>query len=205
MKSPLSPPAGGFAEYAQELLAPVGRFVARRMFGGQGFFMDGLMFSFVSRDVLYLKVDDETRARFEQAGSQPFVYEAKNRKQVSLNYCSMPEEGMESPVLALPWARLALEAALRKANSKPIKSKKAAKTKKTSKARASSEPTGAKRRASGNGHTKAVKNSSSTILSSRGTKSTRGTAKKSVQARPVKSAKSKKTTKPAKRSAKSST
>jgi len=202
VKSPISPPTGGFAEYAQELLAPVGRFVARRMFGGQGFFMDGLMFSFVSRDVLYLKVDDETRARFEQAGSQPFVYEAKNRKQVSLNYCSMPEEGMESPALALPWARMAIEAALRKANSKPLKAKRTAKPRTTSKTKAPSEPTGAKRRASSTHRSKAAQSSNSKVLSSPSAKVASKTAKKSLRARSVKSTKLKKTAKLPKQAAK---
>lgn len=118
-----APPEGSFAAYAMELLAPLGSVKARRMFSGHGFYVDGLMFAFTSRDVLYLKSDAETQPKLIGAGSQPFVYEAKNRKQVSLNYYSMPDEAMGSPALALPWARMALEAALRKANAPKSKKK----------------------------------------------------------------------------------
>jgi len=120
----------GFAAYALELLAPLGGVKAKRFFGGYGFFIDGLMFAFVSRDVLYLKSDAETQPRLQAAGAQPFIYEAKNAKRVSVNYYSMPDEAMESPALALPWARMAVEASLRKANAKapakPVRKKTAA-------------------------------------------------------------------------------
>jgi DNA transformation protein len=180
VKSPIAPASSGFANYALELLSPLGRVSARRFFGGHGFLVDGHMFAFVSKDVLYLKVDEQTKAHFEAAGSKPFVYEAKGNKRVSVNYASMPEEAVESPALALPWARMAFEAALRKAGSKPVGPKKSAKTK------ARSEPAGAKRRASNTGRAKAAKNSTSTISSSRTAKAARGTARKTAKAKPAK-------------------
>lgn len=39
-----------------------------------------------------------------------------------MSYFRPPEEALESPPLMLPWARLALEAALRAANAKARKS-----------------------------------------------------------------------------------
>jgi DNA transformation protein and related proteins len=47
--------------------------VARRMFSGVGLFHSGTMFGLMVRDVLYLRVDDRTRGRFEDAGSAPFT------------------------------------------------------------------------------------------------------------------------------------
>ena len=61
---------------------------------------------------LYLKVDDTTRAQWEAAGCEPFVYEGKG-KPVRMSYYTPPHEAMEAPDLMLPWARMALGAALR--------------------------------------------------------------------------------------------
>jgi DNA transformation protein len=38
---------------------------------------------------------------------------------MSMNYYSAPDDAMESPQLMAPWARLALEAALKARQSKP--------------------------------------------------------------------------------------
>lgn len=107
-----------FADYVVELLAPLGAVAARRMFGGHGIYSDGLMFALIADQVLYFKCDEATQPQFESAGGRPFVYTSRNRR-VTLGYWSAPEDAMESSALALPWARLALDAALRKAAIRP--------------------------------------------------------------------------------------
>ncbi len=99
-------------EHCRELLAPLGAVRTKRMFGGHGFYVDELFLALIVFDRLFLKVDAHTRPRFEAAGCEPFVYDAKG-KRVALGYFSAPEDAMESPALMQPWARLALEAALR--------------------------------------------------------------------------------------------
>jgi DNA transformation protein len=91
------------------------------MFGGHGFYVDEVFVALASGDRLYLKVDAQTRPRFEAAGCEPFVYDSAG-KQVSLGYWTAPDDAMESPALMLPWTRLAMEAALRARNAKPAKS-----------------------------------------------------------------------------------
>lgn len=108
------PKTDDFADYVVELLAPLGSVTARRMFGGHGIYSDGLMFALIANQVLYFKCDESTQGRFEAAGSQPFVYASRIRR-VTLGYWSAPGDAMESTALAMPWARLALDAALRKA------------------------------------------------------------------------------------------
>jgi len=49
------------------------------MFGGFGTFLDGLMFSLIADNDLYLKVDAENRPDYEAAGSYPFTYEGKSK------------------------------------------------------------------------------------------------------------------------------
>ena len=101
-----------FVTHCLELLAPLGAARSRRMFGGHGLYVDDLFVAIIANDRLYLKVDVHTRPRFEAAGCEPFVYEGKGRS-VAMGYFSAPEEAIESPAPMQPWARLALEAALR--------------------------------------------------------------------------------------------
>jgi len=118
--------------YCCELLSGVGPCIAKRMFGGFGISTDGLTFALVadlgSGETLWLKADDETRGLFEAEGCGRFTYEM-TRNGVSaphsLGYYSAPEEAMESPALMLPWARLALECALKARAAKPAKKPKA--------------------------------------------------------------------------------
>jgi len=108
----MAAPRDEFVTHCLELLAPLGAVRSRRMFGGHGLYVDDLFIALIAAERLYLKVDAQTRGRFEAAGCAPFVYDAKGQS-VSLGYFSAPEEAIESPQLMQPWGRLAFEAALR--------------------------------------------------------------------------------------------
>lgn len=108
--------ATDFAQYCCELLAPIGPCVARRMFGGFGISTGGLTLAIVA-DLgqglqLWLKADDTSRAQFEGAGCTRFTYLAAGVAK-SMNYYSAPDAAMESPDAMRPWARLALDSALK--------------------------------------------------------------------------------------------
>lgn len=112
-----------FVAHCRELLAPLGTVRTKRMFGGHGFYADELFVALIAFGRLYLKADAQTRPRFEAAGCEPFTYDGKG-KPVTMSYFAAPEEAIESPALMQPWARLALEAAVRaraakKAPAKP--------------------------------------------------------------------------------------
>jgi DNA transformation protein and related proteins len=122
-----------FTSHCLELLAPLGTPRARRMFGGRGIYVDDLFLALIFAERLFLKTDVQTRAPFEAAGCTPFSFETKGET-VSTSYFSAPDDAMESPGLMQPWARLALEAALRARAAKPASAR--AKTKATPPARA---------------------------------------------------------------------
>lgn len=113
-----------FARYCCELLSASHPALAgcksRRMFGGWGISADGLTFAIIAFDQLYLKADAQTQAQFVAAGCAPFEYEARG-KTMQLRYHVAPPEAMESAPEMRDWARMAFEAALRAANSKPVK------------------------------------------------------------------------------------
>lgn len=99
--------------HLQDLFVPLGALSARRMFGGYGLYLDGMMVGLVMDGSVYFKVDAATRAQFDAAGSAPFVYESGG-KRVTMSYWLVPEAAMESAQAMQPWARLAVEAARRK-------------------------------------------------------------------------------------------
>lgn len=119
--------------YCCELLSGVGPCIAKRMFGGFGISTGGLTFALVADlgggETLWLKADEATRGLFEAQGCGRFTYEMTRngvRSAHSLGYYSAPEEAMESAALMLPWARLALDCALRARAAKPAKKPKPA-------------------------------------------------------------------------------
>src|SRR5213595_1431724 len=119
-----------FAAYCVELLGSLGGARSRRMFGGHGIYVDDLFVAIIVGERLYLKADDESRGKFEAAGCEPFVYDAKG-KRMSMSYYSAPDEAMESRELMQPWARLAVEAALRARTTKaPARTRRPAAAKK---------------------------------------------------------------------------
>ena len=94
----------------------------------------GVMFGFavvalIGNEQLYLKVDALTKPQFEAADCTPFRYR-KDDEWLAMGYFSAPEEAMESPPLMLPWARLAVAAALRARLKNPARkaARNAAKT-----------------------------------------------------------------------------
>ncbi|HEX2113982.1 MAG TPA: TfoX/Sxy family protein [Alphaproteobacteria bacterium] len=110
-----------FVATVLDLLSRWGGVSARRMFGGYGIYRQGLMFALVADDVLYMKVDDQNRPAFQEAGMGPFTYDGKS-KTVTLPYWEAPSELFDDADAMIAWAKDAFAAALRA--RKPAKSGK---------------------------------------------------------------------------------
>jgi DNA transformation protein len=82
------------------------------MFGGAGLYRDGVMFGLVSDKEIFLKSDELTMSRFEEAGCRPFIY-SKDGKEVAMSYWSVPEEALDDGEFLKVWVDLAYQAALR--------------------------------------------------------------------------------------------
>jgi len=109
-----------FTAHVTELLGGLGRLQAKPMFGGHGLYCGGAFFAFVLDDLLYFKVDAQSRPLFERAGSTPFIY-LKRSTRPSVNYYRAPAEALESPDAAMHWAREALRAAIAARSSPPAR------------------------------------------------------------------------------------
>ena len=104
-----------FAERCLDLFAGLGPVVARAMFGGFGFYVGPAMFAIGDAEEwqVWLKVDDATRARFEEAGGVPFTYVSRGGRETTMSFVTPPDAALEDGEAMLPWAQLALEAAER--------------------------------------------------------------------------------------------
>ena len=112
-----------FVAHVLELLEGFGEVNAKRMFGGQGIFREGLMFALVADCELYFKVDDENRETFEAAGLTPFRYQRRG-EEVSLSYYHCPEQAFRDRPTMRKWAELGWMAAVRRDEAKPKSKRK---------------------------------------------------------------------------------
>lgn len=106
------------AESLKELFREFGPVSVRRMFGGQGIFVDGLMIALVSDDVIYLKADEDTVPSFEREGLKPFSYATRDGERKLTSYWRMPDFLYDDPGDLALWARAAHGVALRAAERK---------------------------------------------------------------------------------------
>jgi DNA transformation protein len=112
------------AETVGELFREFGPVLVRRMFGGQGIFVDRLMIGLVSDGVIYLKADTVTIPAFESESLAPFRYATKNGEHTLTSYWRMPERLYDDAEELARWAREAHAVALR-ATGKPKKTVRA--------------------------------------------------------------------------------
>ena len=112
-----------FIAYLNELLDNFGNVSIKRMFGGHGVFRDGLMFGIVDDNVLFFKVDENNRSRFEENKLPQFTY-IKQGKALKMSYYQAPEEVFDNEEEIIDWATGAFEAALKNAQNKNSKKKK---------------------------------------------------------------------------------
>lgn len=109
------------ADHVVDLLALLGGISRRFMFGGWGFYKDGLFFALIANGRFYLKTGPCNVQEFLDAGLAPWVYES-DRGSTKMGYHEAPEGVLENPALMAKWARKDLaaaeEAAARKSRKK---------------------------------------------------------------------------------------
>ncbi|MDB5523240.1 MAG: competence protein TfoX [Rhizobium sp.] len=98
----------------QDLFQSVGPVTIKRMFGGKGIYLDGMIIAIHLRDELMLKGDKEAGPLYEEAGSHQWTYtHNKSKKPVSMPYWPIPSEAFDDSDEAAKWVRVAVEAARR--------------------------------------------------------------------------------------------
>ena len=109
-----------FVNYVVDLMQLTGPVTAKRMFGGYGIFLDGLMFALIANSVLYLKADKESEKKFTGRGLEAFKYNKKD-KEYKMSYYQAPDEALEDIDVMNHWANNAYNTALKAASKKHSK------------------------------------------------------------------------------------
>lgn len=91
-----------FCEYVLDLLSPFGHAKARKMFGGYGVYLDGLIICIIADDELYFKADKHSLAKYKNAGGEQFVY-YKHDKPFYMNYFKFSADVLEDTAQLKKW------------------------------------------------------------------------------------------------------
>jgi DNA transformation protein and related proteins len=100
-----------YVAFLMERFAELGKVTAKSMFGGYGFYCDGLFFAIYDRQHVYLKADAQTIPLFEARGLpafQPFP-----DKPGTMKYFRAPAEMLEDNDALREWAGGAIGVARR--------------------------------------------------------------------------------------------
>lgn len=110
----------GYRDFVVEQLERIAPVTAKSMFGGVGFYAQGLFFALIAEDRLYFKVDDTTRPDFERLGMEPFrPYGEEN----AMGYYEVPADVLEDVAQLEPWMRKAIDVAAKATQGKPKRSR----------------------------------------------------------------------------------
>lgn len=104
-----------FLLYIQDQLAGVAPTESKKMFGGIGFFKDGLMFGMIANNIFRLKMGPANLPDFKSFGMEPMY--SKDKKS-SLPYYQVPTEVLEDQTQLTFWAQKAIQIALDAAKKK---------------------------------------------------------------------------------------
>jgi DNA transformation protein len=111
--------------FAVDLLSGLGRVQARRMFGAAGLYAGGVMFGLVVDGVIYLKVDEASKAERTALGARPWIYTQRNGPKAGIpqetSYWSLPDSALDDPQEACALARRSLAAAQAIKAAKPVR------------------------------------------------------------------------------------
>ena len=105
----------GHLAFVLDQLAGLGELRSRRMFGGVGLYCGERFFALIDDGVLYLKVDDTTRARYTRRRLKPFTPGGMP----SMSYYPVPASILEDADALVVWAREAVDVAARAQTAKP--------------------------------------------------------------------------------------
>ena len=109
----------GFRVFVLEQLAGMESIQARAMFGGVGLYADEVFFGILAADVLYLKVDDSNRGKYEAEGMPAFQPYAG--QPTTMSYYQVPVRVLEDGDELTTWARASVRVA---AHEKPRKARR---------------------------------------------------------------------------------
>ena len=101
--------------YLADMLAPWSTVEIKRMFGGLGAWRDGTFFALITDDIVYFKVDADTRREYANRQSEAFSYRIVKYGVPNLKIIDslwrVPDEILDDPASLAIWAQKAFDIA----------------------------------------------------------------------------------------------
>lgn len=113
------PARNSYVDFLVEQFSPLGQIESKAMFGGHSLYCHGIIFGLVASGKLYLKVDEENRARFTERNLQAFR-PFPDRDEV-MSYYEAPPEIFEDQDAMKDWVGSSVSAGGRSALKKPAR------------------------------------------------------------------------------------
>ena len=102
-----------FIEYVLDLLEPIDAIFSGRFFGGQGISCNSIQFAMIMGNSLFFVVDDNTRNKYIDMGTECFRYTKKTGKVNFKKYHEVPGELFDDPSTLLEWAKESIKIAMK--------------------------------------------------------------------------------------------
>lgn len=97
-----------YLQFIEEQLSEFGEYDTKKMFGGMGFFRDGMMFAMIAKGIFRLKADDSNRADFEAKGMSNYQTKPGSK---GMPYWEVPADVLEDKSELAIWANKAFAVA----------------------------------------------------------------------------------------------
>lgn len=102
------------ANLAREILGTLGAIDIRRMFGGAGIYLNGVIFAIILDGAIHLKADREMARDLEAAGARQLEWTSpRTGRRVRMDYWSIPEAALDDADTLRIWVGKAIAAARR--------------------------------------------------------------------------------------------
>lgn len=97
-------------DFIIDQLEGIGDFIPKKMFGGVGFFKDGIMFALLGNGIFNLRVDETNMKDFSEYGMTRFL---ATKEKKGLPYYEVPADILEDRDRLTEWTLKAFEVAVR--------------------------------------------------------------------------------------------
>lgn len=98
-----------YLKFIEDQLSEFGGFETKKMFGGIGFFKEGVMFGKIGGETFRLKVDETNQKGYEDKGMKPFHSETKKK---GMPYWEVPQDVLEDKIELSKWANTSFQVAI---------------------------------------------------------------------------------------------
>lgn len=94
-----------YVEHVLELLEPLGQITSGSFFGGMGLKCGSTQFAMLMGNSLFFVVDDSSRAKYIEMGTECFWYNKQAGKVKVKKYHEVPGELFDEPDTLVTWAK----------------------------------------------------------------------------------------------------